>query len=155
LPRLKVDHGVLTSSRETGSQWDKPFMWAPLVMVTVEALERYDYYTQALEIASGFLRMIIKDYERTGKLYEKYDGLRGTSDVSSMIHMGYSENVEGFAWTNSVILELSHAIDRQQHKLRGEPLQTPDILTQFTVIESGKARPQYPSADMPAAANSN
>ena len=143
LPRLQTQFGILTSSRETGSQWDKPFMWAPLVMVAVEALERYDYYRQSLEIASAFLRVIIKDFAEFGKLYEKYDGLRGTSDVSTMIHMGYSENVEGFAWTNSVILELSHAVERLQRKLHGEPLHCPDILTQLTVIEQGVARPQY------------
>lgn len=143
LPRIQCEWGILTSSRQTGSQWDKPFMWAPLVVVAVEALERYDYYRQALEIASGFLKLIVKDFDRTGKLYEKYNGVEGTSDTSSMIAMGYSENVEGFGWTNSAVLELSHAINRLQHKISGVPLEAPDILTTLTVVESGLVRPQY------------
>jgi alpha,alpha-trehalase len=112
LPRLQTEWGVMTSTRQTGSQWDKPFLWAPLVVVLVEALERYHYYEEALEVTSGFLKLIVKDFSRTGKLYEKYNAIEGTSDVSSMIEMGYSENVEGFAWTNSAILELSQAMHR-------------------------------------------
>ncbi|MDG1286949.1 MAG: trehalase family glycosidase [Rickettsiales bacterium] len=112
LPRLQTEWGIMTSSRQTGGQWDKPFMWAPLVVIAVEALERYGYYQQALEIACGFLKMIAQDFKRTGKLYEKYDALRGTSDVSKMVEMGYSENVEGFAWTNSAVLELTETVHR-------------------------------------------
>ena len=118
LPRLQTEWGVMASSRRTGSQWDKPFLWAPLVVVTVEALENYNYYDEALSVTEGFLRLIERDFARTGKLYEKYDAIRGTSDVSPMIEMGYSENVEGFAWTNSAILELTETLYTLNAKLR-------------------------------------
>ena len=117
LPKLQTEWGVMASSRRTGSQWDKPFLWAPLVVVTVEALETYAYYEEALTVAEGFLRLIEQDFARTGKLYEKYDAVRGTSDVSPMIKMGYSENVEGFAWTNSAVLELTEALNRLNNAL--------------------------------------
>ncbi len=112
LPRIKTEWGVMASSRQTGAQWDKPFMWAPLVVITVEALERYSFNQEALEVCIGFLKLIAIDFKRTGKLYEKYDAVYGSSDVSKNIAMGYSENVEGFAWTNSAVLELTEAANR-------------------------------------------
>lgn len=143
IPRLKTSWGIMTSSRETGSQWDKPLMWAPLVIIAVEALERYDYYQEAFDIASGFLRTVIQDFSLAGKLYEKYNGLTGTSGTSHLIDKGYSANVEGFGWTNSVTLELSRTIERLKYKLINKPVPADlDIPVTTTVVRTeGLSRP--------------
>jgi alpha,alpha-trehalase len=143
IPRLKTSWGIMTSSRETGSQWDRPMMWAPLVIIAVEALERYDYYQEAFDIAVGFLRTLIQDFSLTGKLYEKYNGLTGTSGTSHLIDKGYSANVEGFGWTNSVALELSRAIERLKYKMRNEAVPADlDMPVTTTVVRTeGLSRP--------------
>ena len=142
VPRLKTPWGILTSNRETGCQWDRPMMWAPLVLIAVEALERYDYYQDAFDIACGFLKTIVNDFGKVGKIYEKYHAEQGDSDISHLINKGYSQNVEGFAWTNSVTLELSRAIERLKYKLRGEPVPEEFELpvTTTTVKTYGMAR---------------
>lgn len=105
-PRLITPHGLMTSDRETGSQWDAPFAWAPLQIIAVRGLLRYGYKQEALAIAHGFLNTVLAGFKETGKIFEKYDMSSGSHLVSEKIDKGYSTNVEGFGWTNAVILEL-------------------------------------------------
>lgn len=137
LPQLLCEHGLLTSTRQTGSQWDSPFMWAPMQVAAVEGLERYGYYDEALDLAKRFQTTLINDFERTGKLYEKYNGELGSSEMGDVVKMGYNVNVPGFAWTNSVALELSVAMDRLQRRAKGEVISAeefpPNLLNQDNV----------------------
>ncbi len=41
LPKLVMDYGLVASAYQTGKQWDAPFSWAPLAMVTIESLRKY------------------------------------------------------------------------------------------------------------------
>lgn len=113
-PKLITPHGLMASNRETGSQWDAPFAWAPLQIIAVRGLMRYGYVDEALAIAYGFLNTVWAGFDATGKIFEKYDMSSGTHDVSAKIDKGYSTNVEGFGWTNAVVLELLALVNKQK-----------------------------------------
>lgn len=116
-PKLITKNGLMTSNRETGSQWDAPFAWAPLQIIAVRGLLRYGYTEEALAIAHGFLNTVQKGFAETGKIFEKYDMQEGSHNVSAKINKGYNINVEGFGWTNAVVLELLNAV-REHGALR-------------------------------------
>lgn len=103
LPEFETPHGLATSTRNTGCQWDAPFMWAPLVMMAVEGMHRYGYHAEAARIACKFLTTLTSDFARTGKLFEKYDAQAGSSDVGDQIVFGYPTNEPGFGWTNASV----------------------------------------------------
>jgi len=109
-PKLITENGLMTSNRETGSQWDAPFAWAPLQIIAVRGLLRYGYTDEALAIAYGFLNTVHRGFAETGKIFEKYDMQEGSHNVSAKINKGYNINVEGFGWTNAVVLELLRSI---------------------------------------------
>ena len=74
LSRFQAPGGLLTSTRVTGHQWDAPFGWAPLQMITVGGLRRYGYDEDADRIARKFIGVVIKEFEEHGVILEKYDG---------------------------------------------------------------------------------
>ncbi len=104
LPQLMTDHGMMTSDKQTGSQWDAPIIWAPLQIVAMESLENYGYYEEARDIGQKFLDTVKGEYERTGQIFEKYEGINGTSNTAPFVNNGYSTNDVGFAWTNAAVI---------------------------------------------------
>jgi len=115
LPQFETDHGLLTSTRRTGCQWDAPFMWAPLVLMAVEGLDRYGFNEAASRIASKFLATLSRDFERTHTLYEKYNAVTGSSELGEEIVFGYSTNEPGFGWTNAVVSILANHLKEKRH----------------------------------------
>lgn len=103
--RLITKNGLMSSDRETGSQWDAPFAWAPLQVIAVRGLLRYGYKGEAMAIVKGFTNTVIQGFEATGNIFEKYDMQSGSHQLSHKIDKGYNTNVEGFGWTNAVIQE--------------------------------------------------
>ena len=106
LPALESNGGIMSSAYVTGMQWDATFGWAPHQYFTVKALAEYNAMDDARRIATKYVSMINQDFRRTGKIYEKYDMVKRTSDVVSNIKYGYKSNVEGFGWTNAVYLHM-------------------------------------------------
>ena len=106
LPSLESNGGIMASAYVTGMQWDAPFGWAPHQLFAVRALAEYNAVDDARRVATKWISMINEDFRRTGKLYEKYDMVRRTSDVVMQIKYGYKVNVEGFGWTNAVYVHL-------------------------------------------------
>lgn len=106
LPALESNGGIMASGYVTGMQWDAPFGWAPHQYFAVKALAEYNAIDDARRVASKYVSMINQDFRRTGKIYEKYDMVKRTSDVVDSIKYGYKINVEGFGWTNAVYLHL-------------------------------------------------
>ncbi len=107
LPMFETAHGLLTSTTTTGCQWDAPFMWAPMVLLAVEGLERYGYQVEARRLAGKFLATVSSVFARTGQLYEKYNALTGTEEVEPELTFGYPTNEVGFAWTNATVCLLA------------------------------------------------
>ncbi len=98
--------GLQTSTFHSGNQWDAPFAWAPLQMISVEGLRRYGFISAADRITQEFLSLVLKDFLARGTIVEKYDVVRRATDVGSAIGFGYRTNVEGFGWTNAAFLQL-------------------------------------------------
>jgi alpha,alpha-trehalase len=106
LARFEAQGGLLTSTTASGNQWDAPFGWAPLQLVAVDGLRRYGHQDDASRIARKFITLVTREFERSGTIVEKYDVVRGATDVAGDIRFGYAENQVGFGWTNGVYLEL-------------------------------------------------
>lgn len=128
MPQLMSANGLNTSRRkDTGSQWDYPLMWAPLQVAAMEALERYGYYEEAWKIGERYAKAVIREYGRTGKMWEKLSSETGTNQTAIHINKGYATNDEGFAWTNSAVVEIMHALPRLLQKIQGKKVTHPDI----------------------------
>jgi alpha,alpha-trehalase len=96
--------GGLANSQKTAlsrNQWDYPNGWAPQQLIVCEGLLRYGYKKEAERIARKWLDCNAQVFERTGKLWEKYDVVR--QDIG---RRGRYPTQSGFAWTNSVFLRL-------------------------------------------------
>jgi alpha,alpha-trehalase len=111
--KFEAPGGILTSTYVSGNQWDAPFGWAPLQLFAVLGMHRTGYHAEANRVAMKFVQMVVKEFERTGTIVEKYDVERCSSDVSGEIHFGYSSNEIGFGWTNGVISELLTMLDER------------------------------------------
>lgn len=106
LPRFERPGGLLTSTYQSGSQWDAPFGWAPLEMIAVQALRRYGYREEADRISFEFLSLVLQEFLKHGTIVEKYDVVRRTSNLSAEVRFGYSSNEVGFGWTNAAFTAL-------------------------------------------------
>lgn len=65
--------GIVTTTYETGQQWDYPMGWAPLQWVAIEGLRRYRMAGLADVVGSRFLATVSRVYASQGKLVEKYN----------------------------------------------------------------------------------
>lgn len=94
--------GITTTLETTGQQWDAPNGWAPLQWITVNGLENYGMHSLAKEIATRWITLNKKVYQRTGKLMEKYNVYNIELDAGG----GEYPSQDGFGWTNGVLLKL-------------------------------------------------
>ncbi len=103
--RVRADllrpHGLLTTTLETGQQWDAPNGWAPLQWIAIQGLEAYGQRELAETIATRWIGHNIAVYQRDGKLVEKYD-VSGKASAGG----GEYELQDGFGWTNGVLRRL-------------------------------------------------
>ena len=104
------DHpgGIVMSTYDSGAQWDSPYGWAPLQLVTVEGLRRYGFNQDADQVSREFLSTVLDNFRRDGTIREKYNVITRSSETT--VEAGYSMNVVGFGWTNGVFLELLHQL---------------------------------------------
>lgn len=100
LKALELPGGLSTSDRLEGDQWDRPYVWAPLQLFAIDGLRRYGLNSHADRLAANFDSMVLKTWLTSGRLWEKYDGLK--RDESVDLKFGYPSNEEGFGWTNAL-----------------------------------------------------
>ncbi len=100
--------GLAMSPEETGVQWDYPYAWAPLQLLTVEGLRRYGLSGDANRLSYEFLSNVAENFRRDGTIREKYNAVTRSSEIR--VGAGYQANVIGFGWTNGVFLELLHQL---------------------------------------------
>jgi alpha,alpha-trehalase len=98
------------SDRTTGVQWDLPYGWAPLQLITVEGLRRYGFNTDADRISHEFVSTVFENFQRDGTIREKYNVITRSSEAN--VSAGYKVNVVGFGWTNGVALELLRSLKK-------------------------------------------
>ena len=102
--------GIVMSMADTGAQWDAPYGWAPIQLITIEGLRRYGYDSYADGISLQFLSMVLDNFRKDGTIREKYNVDTRSSDTD--VQVGYKTNVVGFGWTNGVFLALYHAMSK-------------------------------------------
>ena len=94
--------GILTSTIQSGQQWDAPNGWAPLQWIAVNGLEKNGQYKLAKEIGTRWIKLNADVFSRTGKLMEKYNVVNTALDAGGGEYPGQ----DGFGWTNGVLLGL-------------------------------------------------
>ena len=94
--------GVLTTTLQTGQQWDAPNGWAPLQWVAYKGLSNYRHQELADEIKKRWLLLNEHTYQETGKMMEKYN----VQDIHVKAGGGEYPNQDGFGWTNGVYLAM-------------------------------------------------
>jgi alpha,alpha-trehalase len=102
--------GIAMSDQITGVQWDLPYGWAPLQLITVEGLRRYRFNTEADRISRAFVSTVFENFQRDGIIREKYNVVTRSSEAN--VSAGYKTNVVGFGWTNGVTLELLRGLKK-------------------------------------------
>jgi alpha,alpha-trehalase len=98
---LLMAHGLATTTRDTGQQWDAPNGWAPLQWIAIDGLRRHGEEPLAAEIAERWVAENARVYCKTGKLVEKYN-VRDAGEGAG----GEYPVQDGFGWTNAVVIKL-------------------------------------------------
>jgi alpha,alpha-trehalase len=78
-------HGLTHTDRAYASphpefswvQWGYPCGWPPDHMIVVEALDEYGFHEEAGRIALLYLKLILRENDRSQKFWEKYDVVQG------------------------------------------------------------------------------
>lgn len=109
---LLHDGGVVTTTVNTGEQWDYPNGWAPLQWITVMGLANYHQNDLANEVAQRWLALNKKVFQQEGKMMEKYNVVDTTLPGGG----GEYKNQDGFGWTNGVALGLNKFLESQSSK---------------------------------------
>ena len=65
--------GLVTTTIESGQQWDAPNGWAPLQWIAVQGLANYGETSLGQTIARRWMNKVVAAYRITGKLMEKYN----------------------------------------------------------------------------------
>jgi alpha,alpha-trehalase len=94
--------GIVSTTLETGQQWDAPNGWAPLQWIAVEGLMSFGWSELAETIACRWMVNVSRVYRQTGKLVEKYDVIATNKPGGG----GEYPTQDGFGWTNGVMLKL-------------------------------------------------
>lgn len=94
--------GLVTTTKNTGQQWDAPNGWAPLQWISINALENYGQTLLSKEIAKRWVSLNKKVFASTGKLMEKYNVV----DMELEAGGGEYPSQDGFGWTNGVLIAL-------------------------------------------------
>jgi alpha,alpha-trehalase len=110
LPALEKPGGLAMSTQDTGAQWDLPYGWGNIEMLTIDGLRRYGYNPDADRISYEFLSMVTENFRRDGNIREKYNVVTRSSEAH--VELGYQMNVVGFGWTNAAFLELLHGLPK-------------------------------------------
>lgn len=112
LDLFEHEGGMAMSDRESGTQWDMPYGWAPTNWFSVVGLQRYGYGNDAARIARAFMQTVQTNYATDGTIREKYNVVSGSANVE--VAAGYKANVIGFGWTNGVYSKMQAMLSERQ-----------------------------------------
>ena len=84
LAKLEREYGVVACRSEKGRfQWAEPNSWAPLNYVAVAAAQRLGLREVAKRLTDKYLAVTDTIYQKTQRLWEKYNAETGNLDVAS------------------------------------------------------------------------
>ncbi len=111
LKRFEYRHGLSNTQRrglkKPRRQWDHPNGWPNQQWIVIKGLLNYGHYCEAGRLTEKWLDLNLKVFEETGKMWEKYDVVKG-----AVGHGDYRyETQAGFGWTNAVFLRLCKEFD--------------------------------------------
>jgi alpha,alpha-trehalase len=118
LSRFERAGGLMMSPYDTGMQWDAPFAWAPVELVSLEGLRRYGYANEANQASYDFLSTVAENFRRDGTIREKYNAIDRSTEAA--VKGGYQINVVGFGWTNGVFLVFLNELPREMVEKLGK-----------------------------------
>lgn len=96
--------GLVTTTKNSGQQWDFPNAWAPYQWLGFQSMKNYGFDDLAEKIKNNWSSNVERVYRNTGKLMEKYNAL----DIETVAGGGEYPNQDGFGWTNGVYLKLKN-----------------------------------------------
>jgi len=105
--KLLKPGGLVTTTINSGEQWDAPNGWAPLQWMAVKGLADYGQTGLAKKIAERWMAQNERVFKSTGKMMEKYN----VEDISQLAGGGEYESQDGFGWTNGVYMALKNLWD--------------------------------------------
>jgi alpha,alpha-trehalase len=94
--------GIMTTTLDTGQQWDAPNGWAPLQWIAISGMRDYGMTSMAAATACRWMANVDAVYARSGKLVEKYDVIAPGRGGGG----GEYPTQDGFGWTNGVMRKL-------------------------------------------------
>ncbi|WP_313607404.1 alpha,alpha-trehalase TreA [Atlantibacter hermannii] len=136
--------GVLTTTVNTGQQWDAPNGWAPLQWIAAVGLENYGHDDLSMEVTWRFLTNVQHTYDREKKLVEKYDvTTTGTGGGG-----GEYPLQDGFGWTNGVTLKMLDKLCEAQKPCDSVPATRPASAVKPAEPQSGSVGNEEPGKVM-------
>lgn len=111
LSLLECEYGVATcdeGKRDTTYQWDRPNGWPPMQYILVHGLLRYGYKAEALRIAKKYVNLVEDMFEKTGKIWEKYNVVEGSIKVKDEYKMP-----EILGWTAGIYLDFKNLLGEE------------------------------------------
>jgi neutral trehalase len=58
-------------------EWAYPEAWPPQQIIVAQALQRYGYGDRARDVSRRYIANVVKTWEKTGLLWERYNGVAG------------------------------------------------------------------------------
>ena len=110
LKKLEYPYGIAACEKtdeDFAGQWGYPNMWAPLVWFAFYALKAVGAYEEAVRIGKKYLLTVEDCFANTGKLWEKYDAVKGGKATANE----YTET-EMLGWTAGVYNDIYEEINR-------------------------------------------
>lgn len=90
LEALEFAHGIAACEDKPYDfvyQWSYPNGWAPLHFLAIKGLDNYGFKEDAGRIASKYVDMVVRNFEATHNLWEKYNVVEGNINVSNEYDM--------------------------------------------------------------------
>ncbi|GAA5037037.1 periplasmic trehalase [Marivirga lumbricoides] len=114
---LMMPGGLVTTTNETGQQWDYPNAWAPLQWIGMQAYFNYGKAEEGVDLINRWLSLNRKVYNQTGKMMEKYNVVDTTLQAGG----GEYPLQDGFGWTNGVALAMKQILERKEKAISSQP----------------------------------
>ena len=87
---LECPHGLSTCEPNNSGlnyQWDYPNGWPCLLIVALDGLSRYGFHTDVMRLAEKYINTVIRCFDLTGDIWEKYNVTQGTVEVKDEYQM--------------------------------------------------------------------
>jgi len=102
--------GLMTTTMNTGQQWDAPNGWAPLQWMAFRAALMYQNTSLCMIIANRWTLLNERVFKQTGKMMEKYNVAEPDKEGGG----GEYPVQDGFGWTNGVYLAMKYWISENE-----------------------------------------